>query len=96
MGQYYSAVCRDCKVVFHPTLAKLQEIEINESISAEVGRFFVEHRHHDIDLVGDEGDGEYDFEGYEHILTPPLVRGLTSRAVDKSGLSPTPVQFSLN
>ena len=82
MGQYYVAVCRDCEVVFHPTLAKLSEIEINESISAEVGRFFVEHRHHNVDLVGDEGDGEYDFEGYENTYPKPQERGLTPLAPD--------------
>ncbi len=56
MGQEYEVVCHDCRVIFRPRFAKIEEIHANQSILADIGNFFFHHRHHNIDLLGDGGD----------------------------------------
>ena len=63
MSECYSAICHDCKVSFMPRFAKKEEIEANQSILADLGHFFLFHRHHRIDLIGDSGDdGDCDWD----------------------------------
>jgi hypothetical protein len=57
MGEYYEIVCHDCKVSWSPRFKKLWEIERNVKQLAEFGLFLVAHRHHRVDVIGDDGDG---------------------------------------
>jgi hypothetical protein len=56
MGQFYQAVCHDCQVSWTSSSLQIEEILENTKAIAELGGFFVEHRHHRVDLVGDAGD----------------------------------------
>ena len=52
MGVYYQIVCHRCMKRYKPSLLKMREMQLNERVAAEVGRFFLEHQH---EVTGDGG-----------------------------------------
>lgn len=63
MAVYYQIVCHRCRTRYSPTLSKLREMQINESVAAEIGRFVLEHQHGQwdtIELIGDSLEENWD------------------------------------
>jgi len=54
MGTHYRISCHTCKQIYAPSFLKLREIQLNENVSAELGRFVCMHPNCDIELWGDE------------------------------------------